>query len=362
MRIIIPFLSILVLLTASISWSQDSSTSWKDTVFSGDFTYRPRFARTGEEGVDHRQRLRWRFGAHAPVSKDLDVFFQFSSGQGDPVSTTQTLGEGFTKKPLSLYKAYFRYQPLEGLAMMAGKMDNPLFRAGSAQLIWDSDLTPEGMALSLSHTFSRLTLFATGAAWWLSDRKPDDPDAWLLTSQAGLDWKTPTWRLRLAGGFSNFTGIRGFGPLFEGKLPGNSFGEENGETFYILDYNIVDVGIQLDVRAGNLPLFAYAQGAFNLAAEKENRAWLAGGGAGKLQEKGDVRLNVHVAYIQQDAVFLALSHSDFLGGAQPGQGIWGGITWKAGNNVYLSSAIHHGTRFLDNQDYVRLELDLMVKF
>src|SRR5262245_51788744 len=83
--------------------------------FSGDM--RNRF-----EGIDqskgpnatarNRERLRLRFGVTAKVTDEVLAGFRLVSGDpNDPISNMQTLGDAFTKKPISLDQAYITVTP-----------------------------------------------------------------------------------------------------------------------------------------------------------------------------------------------------------------------------------------------------------
>ena len=94
-----------------------------------------------------------RLGVTGKVTDDIEVGLRLataerlSSGNGNPISTNLTLDDAFTKKAIWLDLAYFKWSPKEtGLSIFGGKMENPFYRVGGNQLIYDSDLTPEGIA------------------------------------------------------------------------------------------------------------------------------------------------------------------------------------------------------------------------
>jgi hypothetical protein len=190
--------------------------------FSGDVRYRHDSLKQGDEEVDHRHRLRVRFGAVSELSEELELGLQIASGDGDPVSLNESLGEGFAKKPVNINLAYFNYKPLDGLVIVGGKIANPFFRPGESQLVWDGDLTPEGLGVSYAHQFSTVKLFATGVAFWTADRSGEESDAHILGGQAGVGWKFGDFLLVGAGALYNFTKLVGYGTLIDGSAFGNT--------------------------------------------------------------------------------------------------------------------------------------------
>ncbi len=118
----------------------------------GDFRYRyESLDNTGDEvgNKRRRNRIRARLGFKAKVNEEWDAIFRIASGSTDtPTSTNQTLDGAFESKDLWLDLAYADWHPesYPGLNVYLGKMKNPFYRVGKNQLIWYSDVNPEGGA------------------------------------------------------------------------------------------------------------------------------------------------------------------------------------------------------------------------
>lgn len=122
-----------------------ATPGWEDRIrLKGDFRYR--HDTIDAEFADrnrHRQRIRARPAIEADVSDNLEVGFGLATGSDNPVSSNQTLGDGFSSKAINLDLAYFDWSTgVDGLHVVGGKFKNPLQRAGGNGLIWDSDLRP----------------------------------------------------------------------------------------------------------------------------------------------------------------------------------------------------------------------------
>ncbi len=328
--------------------------------FKGDVRYRHETIDQGEDDANHRHRIRIRFGAFAELNDQLEFGFQLASGAGDPVSTNQTLAPAFTKKPMTIDLAYFQYKPLKPLSLSGGKLKNPFFRPGDSQLVWDSDLTPEGLALGISHELSSMKLFATGAALWIADRKGEEDDAHLLAGQAGASFKFGEMKLTVAGALFNYTKINGMAPVYDDDAFGNTLDAAN---LLANDFNVVDAGLQLDGKVAGLPFAVFGNFAMNLAADEEKTAFLAGFSLGEAKKARGWRVFYNYRKLERDAVFGTFSDSDFLGGGTGGAGHFLGAEYALSDHMLLALVAQQAVLDdADETDYLRVQLDLSVKF
>jgi hypothetical protein len=326
----------------------------------GDVRYRHDTLKIDGEEVNHRHRLRLRFGALAEISEQLEVGFQLATGDGDPVSLNQTLSPAFTKKPVNVNLGYLQYRPIEGLSILAGKMKNPFYRPGDSQLVWDSDLTPEGLSASYARQFSKVKVFATGVAFWTEDRRDGEPDAHLVGGQGGAGFKLGDFLLVVSGAFYNYTRLVGHSPLFEDDAFGNTVDATN---LYVEDYNLLEAGVELLGELWKLPFSVYGNFAHNLGADQERTAFLAGFTVGEAKKPKTWRVGYNYRVVQRDAVFGTFSDSDFGGG---GTGTFGHlITGAFALNGNLSFGLTLFLSELDDADhtaYRRIQLDMIAKF
>ena len=328
--------------------------------FKGDVRYRHETIDQGDDEANHRHRIRLRFGAFAKISEQLEFGFQIASGAEDPVSTNQTLSPAFTKKPLIMDLAYFEYRPLEGLSLVGGKMKNPLFRPGDSQLVWDGDLTPEGLALSFERKIASARVFATGVAFWNADRKGDEDDAHVLGGLGGVELKFGELKVTAAAALYNFTKIAGYGALYDDDAFGNTL---DTNTLFVNDYNIVDVGLELGGKVAKLPFAVFGQFVQNLAADEEKTAFLAGFSIGEAKKANGWRLFYNFRKLERDAVFGTFSDSDFIGGGTGGAGHFMGAEFAVTPNLQLALIVQKSViDDADETDYLRAQLDLSVKF
>jgi len=328
--------------------------------FKGDVRYRHETIDQGEDDANHRHRIRLRFGAFAEINEHLEFGFQLASGGGDPISTNQTLAPAFTKKPMTIDLAYFNYKPLKQVSLAGGKIKNPFFRPGDSQLVWDSDLTPEGLSLGFGHELSSMKLFATGSALWIADRKGEDDDAHILGGQVGAELKLGELKLTVAGALFNYTKVVGMAPIYDAKSFGNTL---DAADLLANDYNILDAGLQLDGKVAGLPFAVFGNFAMNLAADEEKTAFLAGFSVGEAKKARGWRVFYNYRKLERDAVFGTFSDSDFIGGGTGGAGHFVGAEYAVSDNMMLALIAQQAViDDADETNYLRVQLDLSVKF
>lgn len=140
---------------------------WLDDLkFFGDL--RLRFEHHSADGVQLRERNRYRFRLRFGfiktwLDKQLEVGFRLASGNNtSPQSTNQTFTGGFGKKSIWIDRAYAKYSPnaVPGLTVIGGKIPNVLEHT---DLIFDSDLNPEGLGVMYHRELCKIDFFGTFA-------------------------------------------------------------------------------------------------------------------------------------------------------------------------------------------------------
>ena len=135
--------------------------------------------------VDRRRpNYRARFKVEADVNDKVTVGLRLASGDdASPVSTNSTFGEHFYKDAVWIDQAYVEVRPVAGVKVTAGRMPNPFY---STDMVWDSDINPEGLAVTGKRAFGPVQVFGTAAALPLQERELFD-DSFLYAAQAGVE-------------------------------------------------------------------------------------------------------------------------------------------------------------------------------
>ena len=358
--------------------------------WSGDLRYRYESLNDTGSGTDNvgkerrRNRIRARLGLKAKVTDEVDAIFRIASGSTDtPTSTNQTLDNTFESKDLWLDLGYVDWHPdsYPGLNVYAGKMKNPFYRVGKNQVIWDSDVNPEGGAFSYSYDMTdsdKATI--TAAAFWLDARDPsgsnDDADASYIGIQAMLKHK-----------FDNGSYLTGGASFYDiGNIDSKSSASDdtgvtlNGNTdaggnIYRYDYDMVEGFAEYGFKCNGMPVAVFGNYVENIAApESRNTAYSIGAQLNKASAKkpGSWQLKASYCDVESDAVFGGLSNSDFIDGGTGGRGWILGYKYQIAKNIQgsLTYFINNRDRRLANdnsggsgeENFNRLQADLIFKF
>lgn len=135
-----------------------------------------------------RQRYRLRFGIN-PIIDNYYAVFRMASGTGEQVSTNQSFDNLSGQKALWIDQAYMGWKAFEWMGLkatvQAGRMQNPLWRIYSSDVVWDDDFNPEGFSQSLEYAHGRGNVFFNALQMVLDEDSSDNRDQWLYGFQVG---------------------------------------------------------------------------------------------------------------------------------------------------------------------------------
>src|SRR5262245_16905689 len=128
-------------------YKQGLPTWVQDMKLKGDFRLRHEYSKRNDSTDIERDRgrIRYRLGIETKVNDKVKVGAGIASDGGNPRSTNRTFQDTFSKSNVQLDYAYAEYTPWEYLTMQGGKMPKMPFWE-PADLLWDTDITPEGAA------------------------------------------------------------------------------------------------------------------------------------------------------------------------------------------------------------------------
>jgi hypothetical protein len=345
----------------------------------GDLRYRYEYIDDDSAAEDrHRNRIRARLGLDVKVSDEWNLGFRLATGttesngiSGDPVSTNQTLDEAFSKKPLWLDLAFFGYHPswLKGLDVFGGKINMPFYRAGKNELIWDSDLTPEGGAILYTTPLTEKTAasVATGGFWVNEESSGHDVSLWGIQAFVKHQLNEPTY---VVGGaswydYANIQGSESLAREWKGTndffgntaTPGNKFAG---------DYDLFELFAEFGTDVAKVPVAVFGDWVQNTVAvdDGEDTGWLIGGQISRLKDRGSWQFEYDYRDLQLDAVVGQFSGSDFVGGGTGGKGHRFAFSYMVAKNVAAALTYYADEYSGRNGDaeYDRIEADLGIKF
>ncbi len=355
-------------ITKAAEWA--SRIAWK-----ADLRYRHEFLDLEEAATDQtRQRIRARFGLTGKVNDTVSATIQIATNgaNNDPRSTNQTLGEGNTRKGLGIDLAYAEWKPVDGLALQAGKMPQPWVKPPG--LLWDGDITPEGMAIK----YAKGPFFANGYGFWLSERSAAS-DATLLGGQLGMVGNLGAAKLTGAVGYYDYGSVEGqvtttnttpctANPAFFGGPQGNTT-VLNGAGCPTLanDFNIVEGLVQADMTVGKYPLVLFAHYMQNQEAEDLDTAYNVGFALGKAGNPKSWEFGYLYQVVEKDSQFGQFTDSDFGGGVTDTEGSVIRFGYAPAKGWIVNGTYFLNQRFIDapgatERDYDRYQIDLNYRF
>jgi hypothetical protein len=341
------------------------NASWADNVkFKGDLRYRYELI-DKDKDQRHRNRIRARIEIQAEVNQMTNIGLQLATGSDDPVSTNQTLSNSFSTKNLMLDLAYLKIIPpfIPDLTIIGGKFNNPLFKPGKSELLWDSDLNPEGGAIAYKKSSKNASITLTEVGFWIEERSSDD-DSWMAAGQWIVSYypNEKKYSFVLGGGILNYFHTAGYEPFFDSDNPMGNTVDSSG--LYANEYKLVELLAEGTRHFGNIPVMLFGDLVVNTSADSFNTGWLVGLLLGKTKKTGSWDLHYFYRKIEKDAVIGAFTDSDFLGGGTDGKGHEIGGAYQIAQNSTVEWTYFANTVGLvgEGTDYNRLQVDLQLKF
>jgi hypothetical protein len=241
-----------------------AAPSWTQKIkLKGDFRLRYQYERrTADTEGRTRGRYRFRLGGEGQVTDQFKVGFGLATGGSDPKSTNQTFnldnGTSFATPDIRLDYAFLQYQPLSNFMMSAGKFKMKPYVWHSTDLLWDSDINPEGLSM---HWEDRLAViddtdyWINGGIWQLEHNdQVDKADPFMTYVQAGVKNKMEIFEkdidTKAAVTFYDFQGLR------DNNLTDSEGGNTAPGGLLQSDYTSLALSAETGVRKlfGGLPL------------------------------------------------------------------------------------------------------------
>ncbi len=361
-------IAILVIFVALFVSSVSQAGEWYERIkLGGDF--RDRYDGIQDEAKDfnrHRNRIRARLSITADISEEFTFISRLATGINDPASTNRTLTDAFTSKGFWLDLAYFDYQPLraEALHVYGGKMKNSYYKPAQNQLVWDNDVTPEGLAVNFDRNASHKMSYFLAGSWYSVMENNGNPDIYMLGAQGGLKIRsTEKTHVLFGASYYGYENLKGSAAWFKEAFFGNSSVDDDGTDVYATDYRIAEGFGEFGFRTGRVSWTVFGSYVNNTAADSLNTGYLAGLGLKSGKGKGAWKLDGFYKWVEADAVVGLFADSDFGGGTTDVKGfaVMGG--YSVADKVELGTSLFINQRGIENgTDFTRLFIDLSLKF
>lgn len=287
---------------------KDEAASWANNIkLTGDIRARYENREVDNETAKDRQRIRLRAGAYGKVNDQVDFGVRLATG-GSRTSSNQDMDGSGSMKDIYLDQAYIDYHPdqqIPGMHAFIGKMPQPWMAAGSG-LVWDSDLNPEGVAVTYEKQLTPFKLKANAGTFVMEDEQGDDIQLW-AGQVAGEKQFSNGHTLTL--GMSDYYFENADSKNLTGILNAKSANTAGG------DFHLVEGFASYAFMVAKLPVRLDGQYVVNVDAadSDEDTAYLAGITIGKAKDPGTWEVGYSWREIGNDAVVGGLNDSDFAG-------------------------------------------------
>ena len=301
-------------LAAPISSKQPPQSRQQPVRVSADIRYRLDTIDDAAEPLRHHHRIRARASALAQWTESTAVGFGLSTGGSSNDSGNQTLGDGFSIKPVGLDLAYFDWSISKHLNLVGGKMTNPLFRPGRHHLLYDDDLRPEGLALSIDTG----RIFGSASVFWAEERAEESDSLW-MGIQLGYRGQPADGLTYTAGaGFYEITNTQGRPPLFTPL--GGQGNQLDAHGNYLYGFSQAELFGELQIDVHGHPVTLFLDYVTNTAAERHADGIALGLGYRRFSQRNRWSASYVYQDLEANAVVGAFTDSDFGGGTSDGRG------------------------------------------
>jgi len=292
----------------------------EDFGLSGDLRLRVRARRMsrghtkGQSKWLVREEFRLRVGGKKTWwDKQMEAGFRLESGSSNSAtSANDSYGGNASDKNIWIGRAYAKYKPntVKGLTVIGGKMANPLVKT---DLIWDSDINPEGVFVLYKPAGEGQVQPFFGAGFFeMTNAGPlyayqggadvkiaEGVDA--TAAVAWYDWRHYEQTYTSAGG----------NPVSAGPTP-------PATQLTAQEFDIINAIFKVNFAAAGLPMSAFADYARNCEdqvgqADEGYALGLKVGKIGKKQKTGEWFVRYRYAQIEANAFPSGLSDGDFMG-------------------------------------------------
>jgi hypothetical protein len=312
-------LSVLSAVASAQAPARAEESAPKPLVIKGDMRFRHDIQSSEGAAVEKfdQERLQMRVGALTTLGTGVEGEFRLASGAGR-VSTNQTLGasnNAFLNYAVAIDRAYFDWNVAGDLHLVAGRRKNILFAPGNSDLIWDTDLNFDGLAVNygLNLSDSKVSLVLSND-WLAKNTTADKKDNHLITGQLSARSKLADLDIAVGAGLFHYTNMTGQTAINGGTdFRGNSSitsAPPGATTTYATNFNILNFGGEVVAPLAGYPVTFLADYATNSSADAEKAAYLVGAKLGKIKKQGDWLVGYDFRKIGRDAVVGAFTDSD----------------------------------------------------
>lgn len=371
-KILLSTIALSTIMLADTAVTSTAVNEAENTLFDrvhakGDLRLRYESVERDDKDNAYKNRYRLRLGLNIDLTDNLTFESGMRSGYANPTSGNQTFA---TDEALS---DYFWQSLRFNILGVSYKADNATYKIGrqpymmyrpiKSQLIWDNDISMNGVNYQYKDDTRLITLGINQPTLEEDSEAKDDVN--LVVAQYVQTTKIDAGKLNLGTGIYYYDGFKGNTTLF-GSNKGNSV---DANKLYENDYHIAEGFAEVQIKnVLGKPLKIAGGVAYNFGADDNNFGYDVAAQLGKAKNIGDWQVKYSYTDIGEDAVLGAYSDSDNFGGGTAASGHAIRTKYKAGKNLYLAGNFFFNeldeskSKTDEKADYERVQLDMIYKF
>ena len=337
----------------------------QNTKLKGDLRLRYQWEDATDKIDRRRERYRFRLGVESKINDKMKAHAGLATGGDDPRSTNETMDDTFETKGAMLDYAYAEWLGAPWATVKAGKIKgvkNCLFT--TSDLLWDSDINPEGVSLLLNKKIGDLELFTNAGYWILDEWSASAHDPSMYVIQPGFKYKfSKNNHVKFGVACYDFENIVGKSQLEHTASTNTTTG---GALKY--SYNSINPNIEFGMKepfGGVVPYAAvFGEYVVNPDRGKENEGYLAGikFGAKKVKKLHDWQFKYMYRKLEKDAWLDTFPDSDAIGGGTDIKGHEAILAYGLGENTSLGFDYYYMSNIGDNHKHHIFQVDWKLKF
>lgn len=296
-------------------------------------------------------RVRMRLGIESKINDKILAGIGIATGSGDPRSTNISFGDYNSKKQIVLDYAYGKYMPLSWLNLVGGKMLPGDVFWEPTDLIWDTDINPEGVAFGINKALNpQASVFMNGGFLVVQTDSTSTSGASAFLVQPGASYKfNDTFSLKGAVSYSSFD-VKDQAPSSYDKGSNTKYNSTSATTGnYAYNYAMLNPALEFKImqpfKAFGLnveSLKFFGEYVNNLDVSNKNTGFSAGFQFGneKIEKWGDWQVRYLYAMLGKDAVLDILPDSDRYSGKTGIRSHEGSFNYGLGKNVWIGFDVY----------------------
>lgn len=325
------------------------TAAWTEKIkLEGDLRTRYQFQDEDDADDRGRGRIRYRLGVITKPTAGWEVGAGLASGGDDQRSTNQSFDATFSTKGINLDYAYMQYAFTPTASAIAGKFPFKGYLWAPTDIMWDTDIRPEGFSVRFSAYNKPGRFFANSGVWVLEENAGSSDDPYLVYGQLGQEWKSGNWFGAVAGnvyGFGDVNVVSDFakseGTNTDSNLSSYNLAAEIGTKVGAGKARVIGEYIN------NFDTGSSADTAFAIGAKFAIDRW---------------KIKYIYAEIEANAVPDFLPDSNRFDGLTAIQGHEFEIKYEIMKRVTLGLDFYHVESTVSNADQILVQADLNVKF